>query len=105
VSSIIFVLFSKGGYKQPPYWMHGHTPLTNFPLLSKIRKGQTVAGEKWFLFLFIDLRHNCRNGNCIICRSHHSNVSQNWSLKKPLHVKAWRHGSLILETFPFYDEQ
>lgn len=54
----------------------------------KIRKGQTVAGEKWFLFLFIDLRDNCRNGNCIIYRSHHSNVSQNWALKKPLHVKA-----------------
>ena len=66
----------------------GTLHLLTFHYFQKIRKGQTVAKEKWFLFLFIDLRDNCRNGNCIIYRSHHSNVSQNWSFKKPLHVKA-----------------
>lgn len=79
----------------------GKLHLLTFHYFQKIRKGQAVAVEKWFLFLLIDLRDNCRNGNCIIYRTHHSNVSQNWSLKKPLHAKAWRHDSLILETPSF----
>jgi len=93
--------FQKAGTSNRRTEYAGTLHLLTFHYFQKIRKGQTVAGEKWFLFLLIDLQDNWRNGNCIIYRSYHSNVSQNWSLKKTLHVKAWRHGSLILETFPF----